>query len=57
MYRTKDSMYKIYNEYDELIRMVKRKEEADYFVEAYGWTKKYFKEEPKQQVELEDAPF
>ena len=31
-------MYKIYNEYDELIRTVKRKEEADYFVDAYGWT-------------------
>jgi len=57
LYKTKDSMYKIYNEYDELIRMVKRKEEAEYFVETYGWTKKFFKEEPKQQVELEDAPF
>ena len=50
-------MYKIYNEYDELIRTVKRKEEADYFVDAYGWTKKFFKEEPKQLVEVEDAPF
>ena len=41
-------MYKIYNEYEELIRIVKRKEEADYFVDAYGWTKKFFKEEVKQ---------
>jgi hypothetical protein len=50
-------MYKIYNEYDELIRTVKRKEEADYFVDVYGWTKKFFKEEPKQLAEVEDAPF
>jgi hypothetical protein len=50
-------VYKIYNEYEELIRIVKRKEEADYFVDAYGWTKKFFKEEVKQLAEVEDAPF
>jgi hypothetical protein len=51
-------VYKIYNEYDELIRTVKRKEEADYFVDVYGWTKKFFRQETKQiKEELEDAPF
>jgi hypothetical protein len=52
-------MYKLYNEYDELIRVVKHKEEADHFVNDYGWTKKFFKQENKTKEVLqhmEEAP-
>ena len=52
-------MYKLYNEYDELIRVVKYKEEADHFVNDYGWTKKFFKQENKMKdilTNMEESP-
>jgi hypothetical protein len=52
-------MYKLYNEYDELIRVVKHKEEADHFVNDYGWTMKFFRQ-PKKEKEvlknMEESP-
>ena len=47
-------MYKIYDEQNELIRVVKYKEEADHFVKDYGWTKKFFKQENKTKKVLKN---
>jgi hypothetical protein len=55
-------MYKIYNEYAELTRIVKYKVEADHFVNDYGWSAKFFKDPKKQEINqillnAEEAPF
>lgn len=42
-------MYRLYDEYGDFMRVVKRKEEAEHFVQYYGWTAKYFKDPKKQK--------
>ena len=54
-------MYKLYDEDGMYMRVVKRKEEAEYFVKYYGWSMKFFRD-PKKQKEkavltnMEEAP-
>ena len=45
-------MYRLYDEEGSYMRVVKRKEEAEHFVQYYGWTAKFFKD-VKQQKEKE----
>jgi ribosome biogenesis protein Tsr3 len=55
-------VYRIFHEDGYCMRIVKRKEEADHFVEVYGWSAKFFKD-PKKEKEkemlknVEEAPF
>lgn len=44
-------MYRLYDEDGCFIRVVKRKEEAEYFVKFYGWTMKFFRQ-PKKEKEV-----
>jgi hypothetical protein len=52
-------MYQLRNEFGEYMRLVKRKEEAEYFVKFYGWTMKFFRP-PKKEKEvlkhMEESP-
>lgn len=51
------SHYKIYDEYDQLMRIVKTRHEADHLINLYeGWTYKFVKSK-KQNLDLPDAPF
>ena len=52
-------MYRLFNEYGEFMRIVKRKEEAEHFVKFYGWTMKFFKKPSKEIIvlqQMEEAP-
>ena len=54
-------MYQLHNEFGEYMRLVKRKEEAEYFVKFYGWTAKFFKDPKKQKQKdllkhIEESP-
>ena len=50
--------YKIYNEDEELMRVVGRKEEAESICETRkGWTYKATRNAPKPQYIFEEAPF
>ena len=44
-------MYRLYDEDGDFMRVVKRKEEAEYFVKFYGWTMKFFRT-PKKEKEV-----
>ena len=51
-------MYLIYDENGELMRQVKRKEEAVFIVELRaGWSMKYIKRKPVDLSQFEEAPF
>ena len=43
-------MYRLYDEFGDFMRVVKRKEEAEHFVKYYGWTMKFFKNPKKQKT-------
>jgi hypothetical protein len=50
--------YKIYNEDEELMRVVGRKEEAESICETRsGWAYKAIRNAPKPQYTFEEAPF
>ena len=52
-------MYRLYDEEGLFMRVVKRKEEAEYFVKFYGWTMKFFrvaKKEKETLKNMEEAP-
>jgi hypothetical protein len=42
-------VYRLYDEEGSYMRVVKRKEEAEHFVQYYGWTAKFFKDPKKQK--------
>jgi len=44
-------VYRLYDEEGDFMRVVKRKEEAEYFVKFYGWTMKFFRK-PKKEKEV-----
>ncbi len=45
-------MYRLYDEEGDFMRVVKRKEEAEHFVQYYGWTMKFFRQENKKKEVL-----
>ena len=52
-------MYKLYDEDNNYMRWVARKEEAEYFVKFYGWTAKFFKQIKKEKEmlkQMEESP-
>ena len=52
-------VYRLYDEEGLFMRVVKRKEEAEYFVKFYGWTMKFFrvaKKEKETLKNMEEAP-
>jgi len=54
-------VYKLYDEDGMYMRVVKRKEEAEHFVQYYGWTAKFFKDPKKQKqkdilTNMEESP-
>jgi len=46
------NVYKLYDEDGMYMRVVKRKEEAEYFVNYYGWTAKFFRDPKKQKEKI-----
>jgi len=47
-------VYKLYDEDGMYMRVVKRKEEAEYFVQYYNWKAKFFRE-TKQKDALKEV--